>query len=87
MEQEVTHILQVKGLNDIIILGNMLAVTFFFFLLIFVIAKTWKQLKYHLPRRWIKIIFIHKIEHYLIIKKSEHHVNAKHTYISKTVLE
>lgn len=60
---------------------------FFFFLLIFVIAKIWKQLKYHLPRWWIKIIFIHKIEHYLIIKKSEHHVNAKHTCISKTVLE
>lgn len=40
MEQEVIHILQMKGLNDIIILGNMLAVILFcFVLLIFVIAK------------------------------------------------
>lgn len=33
------------------------------FLLIFVIAKTWKQLKYTLTRWWIQIIFIHKTEH------------------------
>lgn len=43
-------------------------VLFCFVLLIFVIAKTWKQLKYHLSRWWVKIIFTHKIEHYLIIK-------------------
>lgn len=83
MEQEVIHILQMKRLNDIIILGNMLAVILFCLFCFANICNSPKLETTQIPfiKMVGKIIFTHKIErHYLIIKTSEPIVHAT-TYV------